>query len=195
MKSQANLTITGHVKIVDVKTQEILVDRYNAVNAETLSIIIANMLQGNNSQYVYEMHFGNGGTITSDTGAITYNEVEENLQLGTVAELYNPLYYKVVDTTDVINNDDDTRNKVEVSHAEGLPYTDLIITCTLEESQPESAVGENAAGELVFDEIGLKSRGTAGVNDGYLLTHIVFDPVEKDAGRVIQVVYTLRINL
>jgi hypothetical protein len=195
MKTQANLTITGHVKIVDLKTQQVLVDRYNAVNAETMSIIIANMLQGNNSQYIYEMHFGNGGTVTSDTGTITYNAVEENLQSGLVADLYNPLYYKVVDVTDLINNDDETRNKVEISHAEGLPYTDLIITCTLEESQPEAAVSDTAAGELVFDEIGLKSRGISGANTGYLLTHIVFEPVEKDAGRVIQIIYTLRINL
>jgi len=194
MKSQANLKITGHVKVVDLATNQILVDRFNAVNAETLSIVIANMLQGNSSQYVYEMHFGNGGTVISDTGNITYNEVDENLQLGTVAELYNPIYYKVVDATDALNNEDETRNKVEVSHEEGLPYTDLIITCTLEENQPETS-NPSTTGELVFDEIGLKSRGSSGVNTGYLLSHIVFDPVEKSAGRVIQVVYTLRINL
>lgn len=194
MQSYANLKITGHVRVVDLTTQHVLVDKYNAVNPETLSIVIANMLQGNNSQYVYEMHFGNGGTVISDTGNITYNEVEENLQLGTVAELYNPVYYKVVDAADILNNEDETRNKVEVSHEEGLPYTDLIITCTLEENQPETNE-PLTTGELVFDEIGLKSRGIAGVNSGYLLSHIVFDPVEKSAGRVIQIVYTLRINL
>ena len=107
-----------------------------------------------------------------------------------LAELYSPLYYKVVDTSDVLNNDDETRNNVTIEHTDGLAYTDLVVTCTLEEPQPD-----NTSGNISFDEIGLKSRGLNGKNTGYLLSHLVFEPVEKTAGRVIQVVYTLRISL
>ena len=192
MHSQLNVKITGHVKVTDLNSQEVLVDRYNAINSETMSIILANMLQGNNSKYVYELHFGNGGTVIDGTGSITYKDVEENLKLGTVAELYNPIYYKVVDATDTVNNDDDTRNYVTVDHTDGLIYSDVVVTCTLEENQPDTA--ENS-GIITFDEIGLKNKGDTGLNSGYLLSHLVFEPVEKTAGRVIQVVYTLRVSL
>jgi hypothetical protein len=176
-------------------TGEILVDKHNEINAETMSIVLANLLQGSNIDYIYEMHFGHGGTITDLTSNITYKDVLENLESGTVADLYSPLFYKVVDPEDAVNNEDETRNNIAVSHADGLHYTDIVVTCTLEENQPETAVGTYDAGELVFDEIGLKSKGASGLNTGYLLSHIVFNPVEKDPGRVIQVVYTLRISL
>jgi len=192
MHSQLNVKITGHVKITDLSSQEVLVDRYNAINSETMSIILANMLQGNNSKYVYELHLGNGGTVIDNTGIITYKDVEENLKLGTVAELYNPVYYKVVDSADIINNDDETRNYITVDHTDGLIYSDVVVTCTLEENQPDTA--ENS-GIITFDEIGLKNKGDTGLNSGYLLSHLVFEPVEKTAGRVIQVVYTLRVSL
>lgn len=186
----ANIKVTGHVKVTDLLTNEILVDKYNAVNSETMSIVLANMLQGNNSGYVYEMHFGNGGTIVDGTGNITYKNVPDNLLLGPLADLYNPLYSKVIDSSDLINNDDETRNYVSVEHTDGLLYTDLIVTCTLEENQPE-----NSSGIITFDEIGLKSRGSNGLDSGYLISQLVFEPVEKTSTRVIQVVYTLRISL
>lgn len=186
----AKIKMTGHVKIVDMTTSQILVDEFNAVNAETMSIVLANMLQGNNSKHIYELHFGNGGTVIDGTGNITYKDVEENLQLGILADLYNPFYYKVVDSNDLLNNEDETRNNVTINHTDGLLYTDVVITCTIEESQPE-----DNSGAMIFDEIGIKSRGAAGLNTGYLLTHLVFEPVEKTPGRVIQIVYTLRISL
>jgi hypothetical protein len=189
-RTNANVKITGHVKIVDLSANKVLVDKFNAVNAETMSIVLANMLQGNNSSYVYEMHFGNGGTIVDSTGNITYKDVSENLLLGALAELYNPLFYKVVDSNDTVYNEDNTRNNAVVEHTDGLQYTDLVITCTLEENQPE-----DQAGTITFDEIGLKSKGESGPNTGYLLSQLVFEPVEKTPTRVIQVVYTLRITL
>lgn len=192
MHSQLNVKISGHVKITDLSTKKVLVDRYNAINPETMSIIMANMLQGNNSKYIYELHFGNGGTIIDGSGSITYKDVEENLKLGTVAELYNPLYYKVIDIDDTENNEDNSRNYAVIEHTDGLIYSDLVITCTLEENQPKTV--ENA-GIITFDEIGLKNKGSDGLNTGYLLSHLVFEPVEKTAGRVIQVVYTLRVSL
>lgn len=193
MLKECKLTIEGHVKIYDLTAKTILFEGANAVNSETMSIVVANMLQGNNSNYVYELHMGNGGTVIDETGSITYKDVTENLELGTVAELYNPIFYKVVDEIDNVYNDDATRNNVSVQHSEGLSYTDLIITCTLEEEQPN--VGSAIPGEIIFNEIGLKNRGLSGPNTGYLLSHIVFEPVTKNAGRVIQIVYTLRIRL
>jgi hypothetical protein len=190
MLNQVKLNVEGFVKIVDLVTGEILLDVHNAINSETMSLIVARMLQGNNSQYLYELHMGNGGIVIDETGNTTVKDVDQNLELGILADLYNPVYYKVIDELDDTNNDDVTRNNIAIEHSEGLTYTDLIITCTLEENQPLTS-----SGELIFNEIGLKSRGNSGLNTGLLLTHVAFSPVTKSANRVIQVIYTLRIRM
>lgn len=202
MIDSTHINIDGHVKIWDPKTKEILVSKHNAINPETMTLILAQMLQGNNDSYVYELHFGNGGLIIDETGNITYNDVTDNLSTGTEAGLYNATYFKVVDTVDTTNNIDPVNNKVVVSHTTGLNYTDLVITCTLEENEPNSSSENNLIdspaeynGDYIFNELGLKSRGSDGKNTGYLLSHIVFDPVQKSANRVIQVIYTLRIRV
>jgi hypothetical protein len=195
MQTAANIKIQGFVKITDLSTGEILRNVENAVNPESLSLIIAKMLQGNNSQYLYELHLGNGGIVIDETGNITYKDVEENLSLGPVAELYNPLYYKVIDTIDEENNIYPTRNNVVINHLNGLPYTDIVITCTLEEEEPDWPSPPDNDGEIIFNELGIKSRGLDGKNTGLLLTQVVFEPVVKNLNRVIQIEYTLRIRV
>jgi hypothetical protein len=190
MLSQVKLNVEGFVKIIDLATGELLLDVHNAINSETMSLIVARMLQGNNSQYIYELHMGNGGVVIDETGNTTVKDVEQNLELGLLADLYNPVYYKVIDSLDESNNTSPTRNNIEIEHNEGLTYTDLIITSTLEEDEPS-----NNSGELIFNEIGLKSRGNSGLNSGLLLSHVAFSPVTKSANRVIQVIYTLRIRM
>lgn len=202
MIDSTNINIDGHVKIWDPNTKEVFVSKHNAINPETMTLIVATMLQGNNDSYVYEMHMGNGGLIIDETGNITYNDVTDNLSTGIEAGLYNATYFKVVDTVDAINNTDTVNNNVIVSHTTGLNYSDLIITCTLEDNEPNSSSDNilinNPAeynGDYIFNELGLKSRGSMGKNTGYLLSHIVFDPVQKTANRVIQIIYTLRIRV
>jgi hypothetical protein len=207
MLDQANINVDGFVKIWEPDTGLVHLEKHNAVNQEVISYVIAQMLQGNVAEYISEMHFGNGGVIIDTTGNITYKDVELNLQSGFSASLFSPTYFKVVDVSDPVN-DDITKNKVEISHVSGLTYTDLIITCTLDPDQPNSAdVGNlvsetqadidtgNLTGNFVFNELGLKCKGQDGLNTGYLLSHIVFHPVQKSANRTIQVVYTLRIRI
>lgn len=199
MNDQVNLSIEGHVKIWDPETSEVFLDKHNAINAETMSIVTAHMLQGNNNAYVYEMHFGNGGVIIDETGNITYKDVSLNLESGTLAGLYNPTYFKNIDVKDADENPVYDRNKVEVMHTEGLKYTDLVITCTLEQDEPnnqrEFDDAPDFAGEFVFNELGLRNKGTGGLIPSYLLSQIVFHPVQKSANRVIQIVYTLRLRV
>jgi len=202
MIDSIKINIDGHVKIWDPNTQEIFVNKRNAINPETMPLIMATMLQGNNDSHIYEMHLGNAGLIIDETGNITYNDVTDNLATGTEAGLYNATYFKVVDASDTTNNFDPTNNNVVVTHTSGLNYTDLVITCTLDENEPNSS-SENILitspaelnGDYIFNELGLKSKGPTGKNTGYLLSHIVFDPVQKSANRVIQIIYTLRIRV
>jgi hypothetical protein len=65
-------------------------------------------------------------------------------------------------------------------------------------NQAQQDTAANFDGEFVFDEIGLKSKSgnsDTPLNAGWLLSHIVFHPVQKSANRVIQVKYTLRIRI
>jgi len=190
------LKIEGYVKIFDMSTNALIFQGQNDVNPEAMSYIIAKMLRGNNSEYIYQVNFGSGGTVIDETGNVTYKNVEENLNSGLLANLYNPImltdsieFAKVVDESDSTNNTNTLRNNIEIVHLDGLPYTDLVITCTLEEEDPVEL-----GGEIIFDELGLKSRPQTGFENGFLLTHIVFDPVEKNRTRIIQVIYTLRVR-
>jgi hypothetical protein len=206
MLDKANVEIEGFVKVWDPVTGEIIQQGHNAINKEAMSYVLASLLQGPSGSYLYEMHFGNGGTIVDETGNITYRDVEINLEDGLSAGLYNPTYFKVIDSTDELN-DDSTKNKVEIAHTQGLYYTDVVVTCTLSPEQPDAADYGNLVsltqdeidqgsltGNFVFNELGLKVKGDD-LNTGFLVSHIVFHPVQKSANRTIQVVYTLRIRL
>ena len=211
MKDNLDVNIDGHVKIWNPESGEIFVDQHNAINAETMSMLIASALSSPTSSYIYEMHFGNGGVVVDETGLITYKDVATNLESGTLAGLFNPTYYKIIDKTETyINNPDPTLNKIDDPiHSPGLNYTDLKITCTLNKEEPTSDgifnltnftqeqmdTASSYNGQFIFNELGLKSKGLNGGNTGNLLSHIVFHPVQKSANRVIQVIYTLRIRI
>jgi len=201
--------IEGHIKIWDPDSGEVFVNKRNAVNFENISIAIANLLAGNftNGFYIAEMHFGNGGTVVDGTGSISYRPPNVN---GQAEQLYNATFFKVVDEDDLANNTDTSLNKTSVSHVNGLNYTDVVITCTIGYEEPvatdttfnlalEDQMAEDNAtsmdGAFVFDELGLKIKGTSGaLNDGLLITHVIFHPVQKSANRLLQVIYTLRIR-
>jgi len=190
--------IQGHIKIFNPETQEVYVNKRNAIHYENISEALAYNLANKGQGYIYEMHFGNGGTTVNATGVITYNPANTNAQN---SSLYNPTYSKVVDNTDV-NNLDATRNKMEIRHTPGQPYTDILVTCLLDYGEPsdQSAFDnvQDLNGDYVFDELGLRARSTDGTtgleSTGKLLTHVVFHPVQKSLNRLIQIDYTVRIQ-
>lgn len=185
--------IEGHIKIFDPKTKEVFVDKRNAIHFENMSEALAQSLANKLEGFVHEMHFGNGGTSVDQTGIITYLPANST---GNSADLYNPTYYKVVDSNSALNTDPG-RNNMEIRHTPGLVYTDILVSCLLDYGEP---AGQQAfdnttdfEDDFVFDELGLKSwNGTAGT--GKLLTHVVFHPVQKSLNRLIQIDYTVRIQ-
>lgn len=186
--------VEGHIKIFDPNTNEVFVNKRNAIHYEQFSEALALSLANKETGFVHEMHFGNGGTTVDATGIITYLPPNST---GINAELYNPTYYKVVDNNSIYNNDP-TRNKIETRHIPGKKYTDILVTCLLDYGEP--AIGQaafdnttNLDSDFVFDELGLKSWGGA-INTGKLLTHVIFHPVQKSLNRLIQVEYTVRIQ-
>lgn len=186
--------ITGHVLITDLDTQEVLVDKYNAIHYENFSNSLARTVANRPDSWIQEMVFGNGAAMVSETGSVTY--LPPNI-LGQDAQLYNQTYYKVVNDQSSLNLDP-ALNFISVSHIDGATYTDVIVTCTLNLGEPAGQDAFDTAtdltGSYVFNELGLKCYKSAGPNTGALLSHVIFSPVQKSLNRQIQVVYTIRIQ-
>ena len=188
MLDNANAMVQGHVKIWNPLTQEIFVDKPNAIHYENMSEALATAVSNKGTQYIQNMVFGNGATVVDTTGVITY--LPPNTY-GQGATLYNETYSKIVDNTSAVNLDP-TRNFIEIRHTPGLIYTDIFVSCLLDYAEPTGQQAfDNAAtmqGTYVFDELGLESA------DGKLLTHVIFHPVQKALNRLIQIDYTVRIQ-
>ena len=192
MQDTNGVLIQGHIKISDPITNEVLIDKRNAIHYENMSIALAESMSNSSEGFIYEMSFGNGGTSVDPTGIITYLTPNST---GTNASLYNQTYTKVVNDRSV-NNTDPARNKIETRHVSGTNYTDVLVTCLLDYGEPngqqafDNATNANEA--YVFDELGLRSYDSAGT--GRLLTHVIFHPVQKSLNRLIQIDYTVRIQ-
>ena len=115
-----------------------------------------------------------------------------------------------------LNFDDiPTKNKIEVTRS-STSYTDIKVTCTLDFGEPNTQTNfDNSTDftdDFVFDELGLFSLDPATGNEiagqatsvsaqtnfkakCYMLTHVIFHPVQKSLNRIIEVVYTLRIQM
>lgn len=189
--------VEGFLKIYDPKTNEIFVDKKNAINYETMSEAIADSLSAQGYGQIYQMAFGNGGASVDSTGVITYlppNTTGQN------AALYNQTYVKIVDGNSVFNLDP-ARNKMTVYHTTGKVYSDILVQCLLDYGEP---AGQDAFdnstqtdSSYIFDEIGLLAYYGANPDGSpitRLLTHVIFHPVQKSLNRQIQIDYTVRIQ-
>lgn len=197
MKTTFTIGVEGFLKIHDPNTGEILLDKKNAINYETISEAMALTLSDKSYGQIYQMAFGNGGATISETGAITYlppNTTGQN------AALYNQTYAKIVDDS-LITNTDPTRNKMTVNHVAGKLYTDILVTCLLDYGEPSGQYAfDNSTqtdSEYVFDELGLLANWGTDENGNVqtkLLTHVIFHPIQKSLNRQIQIDYTVRIQ-
>ena len=133
MQDNTGILLQGHIKITDPTTNEVLINKRNAIHYENMSIALAESIANAGEGFIYEMSFGNGGTNIDPTGIITYLTPNST---GTNASLYNQTYTKVVDDRSV-NNTDPTRNKIETRHLSGTNYTDILVSCLLDYGEPD----------------------------------------------------------
>lgn len=191
LKDYSGISLTGHIKIYDYHTKEILVDKLNAIHYESFSVSLAESISNSSKGWIYEMAFGNGGTNVDPTGIITYLTPNST---GINASLYNETYSKIVDNNSVLNVDP-IRNKIETRHVVGKNYTDVFVSCLLDFGEPndQEAFDKSTdnSSKYIFDELGLRSYSPDG--NGRLLTHVIFHPVQKSLNRAIQIDYTVRI--
>ena len=191
---QGNIALRGHIKIFDPTTNEVFIDKPNAINYETFSLSLAQSISNQGLGTIEGIAFGNGGTRVDNTGIITY--LTPNV-IGTGAGLYNQTYYKVVDARQSYDLDP-ARNFMQARHVAGAYYSDVLISCLLDFGEPSGQQAfDNAAssdGTYVFDELGIRAYSPNGAGTGPLLTHVIFHPVQKSLNRIIQVDYTIRIQ-
>ena len=191
-KENTGIHIEGHIKIFDPSSQEVFVNKRNAIHYENMSIALAKSIGNSGEGFIYQLALGNGGTNIDPTGIITYLTPNSS---GSNASLYNEQYAKVVDDRSS-NNTDPTRNYIETRHVTGTNYTDVFVTCLLDYGEPngQSAFDNttNNDSNFVFDELGLKSYSST--DQQLLLTHVVFHPVQKSLNRLIQIDYTVRVQ-
>jgi hypothetical protein len=188
------LHIQGHIKIFDPQTQEVYVDKRNAIHYENFSIGLAQAMSNQGKGFIGEMCFGNGGSRIDPTGIITY--LTPNA-VGLNASLYNQTYIKNIDASSSLNLDP-ARNFMEIRHVTGTAYSDILVSCLLDFGEPsgQQAFDTSTSNktDFVFDEIGLRGYSNDGVGAGLLLTHVIFHPVQKSLNRLLQVDYTVRIQ-
>jgi hypothetical protein len=194
----SGIYVRGHIKITDYETKEVLIDKGNAIHYENISGALAYMLANKGQNYIYEMHFGNGGTSVDPTGVITYLPPNTT---GQSSNLYSATYSKVVDDTAAANGNP-SQNFIQVRHVPGTVYTDILVSCLLDYGEPagQSAFdnSQTLTDTYTFDELGLFGRSTDGTSGltttGPMLTHVIFHPVQKSLNRLIQIDYTVRIQ-
>ena len=189
----SGIHVEGHIKIWDPESKKVYIDKRNAIHYENMSIALAQSIANSGQGFIYKMAFGNGGTTVDPTGIITYLSPNST---GSNAGLYSETYSKIVDDQASANTDP-TRNYIETRHVTGTNYTDVFITCLLDYGEPSDQLAfdnsSNNQGSYVFDELGLKSFNSSG-DEGLLLTHVIFHPVQKSLNRLIQIDYTVRIQ-
>jgi hypothetical protein len=190
-------SVRGFLKIFDPNNGEVFVDKNNAIHYENISIAIADALSNRGIGAIYQMAFGNGASSVDQTGTLTYlppNTVGQN------AALYNQTYTKIIDDTNILNNNP-SRNNMNISHTTGKVYTDILISCLLDYGEPAGQMAFDNSTQVndayIFDELGLLSyygTNSAGNLLSKLITHVVFHPVQKSLNRQIQIDYTVRIQ-
>lgn len=184
--------IIGLVKAIDYDTKEVIFDTKNAINFEAMSYALALSLADRPNGNIAVMVFGNGATAISAVGTITY--LPPNIT-GLDAQLYNQTYQKFVDDLSPLDTEP-TNNFIRVNHTLGNTYSDVVTTCLLDYNEPSGQQAfddaTDVSGDFIFDEIGLKTYDPT-TQSGFLLSHVIFHPVQKSLNRRIEIVYTLRI--
>lgn len=197
------LNISGHILIRDKETGEELVKKRNAIHYGNMAYIVAQALNNREDAYIHYMAFGNGATSVDTSGRIIYKtpRVTEGYESG--ANLYSRTYWKAISGS--TENADPSNNKIEI--IPGVSFTDIKCTCTLNYGEPSNQdifdSSTTNEGEYIFDELALFTfpsdttlpTAEERINTSTMLTHVVFHPVQKSANRIIEVIYTVRVQL
>ena len=184
----AGVSMTGHVLIRDKETKETVLNKRNAIHYGNMAFVIADSLNNGTDSIIYKMLFGNGATGVDSSGKVIYKSPRVSESFESSASLYSETYNEIISSADSTAFDG---NSIEI--IKGPSYTDIKMTCELGYNVPNGQdafdSGVELDGNFVFDELGIQSKS------GFLLTHVIFHPVQKSANRQFEIIYTIRIQL
>ena len=186
---EAGLNVSGHILITDKETGEELVNKRNAIHYGNMARVVALALKNADNEYINFIAYGSGGTSVDTSGKVIYKNPRVSESFDASGSLYNRTHQKSFTTQD-------DNNKIEV--IQGASYSDLKITSTLAYAEPSGQelfdTSTDNEGDYVFDELGLFTNASD-INDATMLTQVIFHPVQKSQNRIIEIVYTVRIQL
>lgn len=178
----------GHLRIHALDNGEVVLDKKNAIHPRNMGILLGRAVAKDNNGSIFQLCFGNGGTFLNSSLQINYRAPNT---IGN-ANLYNQTYAIQVD--DQASGTPPTNSVIAVPSAAPSTATMVVVTAQLAANEPPGQamadnITFNPASPYTFDEIGLKTA------DGLLLTHLIFNPVEKTTNRAFLFTYTLTINV
>jgi len=182
--------VNGHMMIRDAETNEVIIEKYNAIHPKNIALVIAKALARDTvtSPGIFSLCFGNGGTFLNSSNQLVYRPPNT---VG-ASTLYNQTYSIQVDDQSVGTP---TTNSVNYAPSTSPSITSIVtITAHLNANEPSGqAVADNITtnpeAPYIFDEVGLKS------SDDLLLSHLIMSPLEKTGNRVFFIIYTLTISI
>lgn len=191
MSQKTNITMLGHIFARYKDTGEIIINKKNAVHPQNMATVIARGLAHASNGQIFALALGNGGTHIDSSGDIVYLPPNTT---GTTATLYNQTYSEIVDSQSVNVG---SGNSVTAG-ASPAPAVTSIVTVNMEIA-PDEPSGQstsdntttNPNSTYTFDEMGLLSADSTPL----LLTHSIFNPIEKTSNRSILITYTLTISV
>jgi hypothetical protein len=199
MQEALRTLVDGHVKIIDNKTGEVLVDKSNAIHPKNMATALARGLSNAANYQIYKIKLGNQGTYIDGTQQIIFRT--PNIT-GDTANLYSPQYVEIVDDSNVLVG---VGNSVTYTNVPSSTSTRVIITCVISSNEAinnptdQSGPSLNPDGTFFFDELGLftkESTGTLLNGTGELMvSHLIFSPIEHTGNRELTIVYTLTISV
>lgn len=183
MNISVPISISTRVIAKYLDTNEIILDKSNAVHSQNMARILARALAHEQNSWIARMAFGNGGTKIDAVGNIIHNPPNDGRDGSWESRLYNETYSEIVDETDASygldlgssdpNNtrpgggadpSSDPSGGGVVSQEVGTK-SNVIVTIVLNENEPsgQALISTLPPTEdekcFVFDEIGLYSPG------------------------------------
>ncbi len=201
MQEALKTVVSGHVKITDTRTGEVLVDKHNAIHPKNMATAIARGLSNTSNYQIFKLKLGNQGTYIDGTQQIV---LRTPITTGDTADLYNPTYVEVVDELDAAVG---SGNSVVYTNIPSSTNTRVIVTAVISSNEainnPTDGGDGDASldpeGTYFFDELGLFTKQTdTNLLDGageLMLSHLIFSPIEHTGNRELTIVYTLTISV
>lgn len=190
------LSVTGHLIIRDV-TDKLnpltILNKKNAIHNGNMVYCMVKQMVGTDSSNTHAIGwfaFGDGGSFVQQTGQITYRPTNTINTRNELADLYSRVFQKKF-------GDEGANMQISpVIHPKAI--ADININIILQAGEPFGQLPMDNAVEFsdrfVFDEIGLFSNADD-IQESYMLTHVVFHPIQKSLNRVIEIDYTLRFEI